>query len=444
MNISLGTWQTTLPPTTISLKSHWICEGMAKRPGKSRSLDKHGSIASPAQADGEGRKAMRHRLRRASGQILNPLRVEKSWRVCFCGQRAIGSLVSLHKSGSQGHFGSVETCGSIWTCPVCAAKITEKRREQIDHVLTQHFAVGGTAYMATLTVPHDEFQTCHELRSAVSDAWRGVKTGKAWGTIKEQVAWLGDIRALEITHGGSGWHPHLHVLVLFKPEATGTAAKAFGGWLYDAWARSVKRQGLGDCSPNAFKWDVVDGIRGAADYVGKWGAALELTKAHTKKGRGGRTPWQILSDFADNGEFKDAELFREYAAASKGSNQLTWSRDIRRVYALPNDVSDEELAVEPSAPETQVANMDGTIFKAVVARKATAQVLSALERGGIEAVGLALTRLHIPWRLSNSPGFQRDTYVPLFIWGRSPESPGDKENCGFSCPGPTYYPKETI
>jgi hypothetical protein len=186
------------------------------------------------------------------------------WRVRNCGRKMVGNRATLHQCNGIAHFGGVETCGSIWVCPVCAAKITEGRRAEIDHILQAHREAGGRAYMATFTLPHYAFQACAPLRRAVSDCWRKVKSGKAWVEARERYGWLGDIRALEITHGRNGWHPHLHVLILLEPWADKREAYALGGWMFDRWAAAVERTGLGRCSVDAFSFEPVDGERGAA------------------------------------------------------------------------------------------------------------------------------------------------------------------------------------
>lgn len=122
----------------------------------------------------ENPKSRRHALRRAAGKLM------PRERVSGCGQKAMGGKVTIHHHGGHAHFGSVETCGSVWHCPVCAAKITEGRRTDLEALLAAHRAAGGTAFMATLTIPHHRFQTCKSLRDAVSTAWRKVKSGKAW------------------------------------------------------------------------------------------------------------------------------------------------------------------------------------------------------------------------------------------------------------------------
>lgn len=55
-------------------------------------------------------------------------------------------------------FQGVETCGSVWHCPVCAPKIAEKRRVEVGQAIERHFADGGMAIMVTLTIPHHVYQ----------------------------------------------------------------------------------------------------------------------------------------------------------------------------------------------------------------------------------------------------------------------------------------------
>lgn len=408
------------------------------------SLDRHASSVSPqalyagapalpapakcgAPSDdgrSEARRA-RYELRRAAGRIMS------SERVADCGRKALGGQVTLHIADGHAHFGGVETCGSIWMCPVCAAKITEVRRAEIDAVLQAHSAAGGVAFMATLTIPHHAFQAVADLRNAISKAWRSVKSGKGWLTKRRDCRWLGDVRALEVTHGRNGWHPHLHVLILFEPDTPPEAFWELGDWVFQRWARAIERQGFGECSAAAFSWDKVNAATGAADYVSKWGAAHELAKAHTKRGRdGGRTPWQILADASEPQKSADRRLFREYARAFKGTKHLTWSRGLRDRYDSVDERPDDEVAVEPTAAETHCASLDGQLFRLVAARNLVANILDAVERDGLAGVVAVLNKHGIPCRLSMAPGMQPGRMVPVL----SPGSTGDPP-----CPIPRQF-----
>lgn len=399
-------------------------------------LDIHASNVSPLPHDAVGEaprdttkpsksispgapKKRRHALRRAAGNILG-----KGSRVANCGQKALGNLVTLHHQDGHSHFSGIETCGSVWVCPVCAAKITEGRRQDIDALLKAHREAGGRAFMATLTIPHHRFQRCKDLRQAVSGAWRKVKAGKPWIRAREGHGWLGDVRALEVTHGKNGWHPHLHILILFKPGTPKDTAYSFGGWLFDAWAGAIERLGYGRCTKSAFTFEIVKADEGAAEYVGKWGAALELTKAHTKQGRdGGRTPWQILGDFSGTLNSADFELFREYALAFKGARQLTWSRKLRKMYLSEPEKYDEEVAKKPELPETQTAALDRELFHEIAYRGLTAQVLIAQQDYGFFGILKVLSGAGICWDLRFIPGLEKGRTVPLVSLNKLGEEP---------------------
>ena len=368
----------------------------------------------------------------------------KNERVAHCGQKALGSIVTLHVHDGHSHFGGVETCGSVWACPVCAAKITEGRKEDIQIVLDGHRKAGGRAYMATLTIPHYRFQDAKTLRKAVSTAFRKVKAGRRWQEARNRYHWAGDVRALEVTHGGNGWHPHLHVLVLFDAPASQEDAHAFGEWLFDAWRGAVERMGFGRCSYDAFTFEEVTEDGGAADYVGKWGAALELTKAHTKVSRaGGRTPWQILADYDASGSERDANLFREYALAFKGARQLTWSRGLRERYAAEPEKSDEQIAQEPMSAGTHAVSLSRELFDQIVRRKATADVLEGIESDGLDGVIEALSSFGIGWRLASAPSLEAGRHVPLLEFSGTPETsrkPIPRDSLGVPGEAPVTFP----
>ena len=56
-------------------------------------------------------------------------------RVCNCLKKRIDKQkqreVKYNESRKKAHWANVQRCGSVWTCPVCAKQITEKRREEL-------------------------------------------------------------------------------------------------------------------------------------------------------------------------------------------------------------------------------------------------------------------------------------------------------------------------
>lgn len=84
------------------------------------------------------------------------------------------------------------------------------------------------------------------------------------------------------------------------------------------------------------EWDALTGYmqdRHEVDFGGDWDAAREMTGAASKLGRkGGRTPMQLLADFALDGDAEAGRLFQVYAAAFKGRRQLSWSSSLKKLY----------------------------------------------------------------------------------------------------------------
>ena len=59
----------------------------------------------------------------------------------------------LHSPEHQvAHYASLIVCGSVWMCPLCAAKISERRREELERAISRHIEQEGTVFMATYTI----------------------------------------------------------------------------------------------------------------------------------------------------------------------------------------------------------------------------------------------------------------------------------------------------
>lgn len=307
-------------------------------------------------------------------------------RVSGCGRKLIGRTATLVAKDGRAYLSGPETCGSIWLCPVCAGKIAEGRRKDVEAACEAHTARGGAIYMAAFTIPHHRFQFARSLRVGVAEAWRRLIQGRAWKQAQQDFGIVGYARALEVTHGAAGWHPHLHVL-FFTRDLSEFDAGGFAQWLHARWARAVERLGFGHASQRAFSFQRAARAASAGDYVAKWGCDSELTKAHLKRaGQGGASPWQLL-DRAAAGDGGAAMLFREYAGAFKGARHLTWSVGLRDELGVGAEPSDDALA----RPEAfNKADVLGVFRAAVWQRLLRAGVVPAIldhaESGGWRAV----------------------------------------------------------
>lgn len=308
--------------------------------------------------------------------------------------------IQVHKSVQHGtaSYSGLQTCGSVWACPVCAAKIAERRRTEIIAAMAAHNASGGCVHMLTLTAPHQRADDLAQLLAKQAKALNSFWNDRQTKAVLLEMGTVGQIRALEVTHGrkssqNNGWHPHYHVLLFNGLEPHLMRFKSLLDeemieWtfrLYSVWARVCVKAGLGEPSlAHGLKLD--DGSR-AAKYVSKWGLEDEMTKGHTKKALHGETPFDFLRALVDNPEDRQAAaLFIEFARVFKGKRQLHWSRGLKDRYAI-GDKTDDELAKEK---EDEFAVLLGTLtieqWRDVLAVEGRGEVLSLAARGGWPAV----------------------------------------------------------
>jgi len=297
--------------------------------------------------------------------------------------------VEIRVNGEDADIGGVVTCGSVWVCAVCAHKIAGVRRRQVRKLLLAHKNVGGAVYMATLTMPHHVYQNPKLLRQGISAAFRNVLLGRERVREWERAGVVGFVRALEVTHGPNGWHPHLHVLWFFENNNP-FAAAAFGKWLWRRWSRSIEGLGFGKCSRKAWRFDPVRTLEQAGEYVVKGGEAWEITHAHLKDGRDGhRSPFQILSDVCLHDPGSDGALFRQYAAAFKGAHQLTWSCGLRERYDF-DDISDQEVVARGALEMRVLMLLSYRGFEMVIARGLEVDLMEVAAGGNFVSVAAFL------------------------------------------------------
>ena len=247
-------------------------------------------------------------------------------------------------------YSGLQTCGSVWTCPVCSAKIAERRRVELLHAMDTHKAVGGFVSLLTLTTPHQRGDDLALLLEQQGKALQGFLRDRKVKAVFSEMGWAGQIRALEVTHGrksdkNNGWHPHFHILQFHGVQGTDADRTDWMTRLYIRWAAYCEKAGLGTPSyAHGIKLD--DGTK-ASDYVTKWGLEDEMTKGHTTKAKaGGETPFDLLrAALADRQDKQAAALFREFAECFKGKRQLSWSNGLKARFFV-DEKTDEELAAE--------------------------------------------------------------------------------------------------
>jgi len=315
-------------------------------------------------------------------------------RVRGCGRRrlAVERPVRVRIAGNVAHYAGVQVCGSIWSCPVCSAKIRAHRAAEISQAAVRHMALGGSIYMVTLTVRHKRHHDLGELLNALSDGFRRLLAGRAWQQEKAALGVVGTIRSTEVLFGGAnGWHPHLHALVFVAgtPDVC-SLARAIGRW-ERVWTGWTARHGFAASRERGVRWEPVITAEDAAAYIAKVQdgrpIGLEVARGDLKAGRlGNVTPFELLSYFRATGDLAGMAAWHEYERVTKHRQCITWSKGLRDRLLADQELSDEDVAA------AEVGGQDVAVIPAAawhticLSEGLLGRVLEVVERGGFSAL----------------------------------------------------------
>lgn len=303
-------------------------------------------------------------------------------RVADCLKHIIPTrtTVEIHKvaGGKRAIYKNLGVCGSIWHCPVCASRITEHRRKELNIAIANW---SGSLLMITYTLSHSRSMPLTDALSSLKNAYRFLKAGDFFKKLKRDYWWQGSVRALEVTHGNNGWHCHIHELVFIgrhgrTPEENELTEGQIAGLkkrMFDQWTVALAREGKTASLEHGL--DVRTGNSYVKDYIAKfgrepiydrWDVAYEVTKQVNKKAtiKGNRTPMQILFDFGE-GNASSGKIWKEYALGFKGSHQLQWTEGLRSMMHLAAEVSDLDIANETPPEFSLFATLSREEWKAV-------------------------------------------------------------------------------
>lgn len=385
-------------------------------------------------------KIRRYALQSAAAALMPGERVSWCMRRTQPGKNTVPVLHSpAHHSA---HYGHVMICGSVWNCPVCAAKVSERRRAELKKALDAAKEKHLTPLLITFTLSHqgikEDYQDAYDyfhaemerqkrikageviasevrpetrldrLLAALNDATRNMRSGKAWQSFSKRFGILHAVTALEVTFGNNGWHPHKHALFFTSLQPGDIDIEAMKEWLHKRYAAILAKHGAYADFEHGV--DVRIGNAAAGDYVAKWSIEQELSKASSKKAKaGGVSPFQLLELYFYGSEESArlfvpeiarfashaGGLFLVYAAAMKGKRQLVWSAGARGYLGLDDEKDDLTLAQEWREDAIILLQLTILQWKSVLANDIRAEVLNIAGNGKAYAVWQELAKYGI-------------------------------------------------
>jgi hypothetical protein len=349
--------------------------------------------------------AMRYALQAKARALLPDHRV--GW--CMRRFRAERSRIDVvhAKARRSAYFDGLMRCGRVWVCPVCAAKISETRRVELNELLldAREIAIGYTSdepeyyprwylTMLTFTIAHKAHESAADVLARLNLTWTRYSEGKWTTNFRRRFYIVGTLRALEMTHGANGWHPHYHLLMfhdsvlrkkptppLYAPSLTEMIAAVQVRWS-DIAAKvggyADKFIGveltLGKVHEYPIKAD-------AERELKRWGMTSEITKQPSKRGRNdNRSLTDLLIDAA-KGDDLAAALWIEATNALARQKQLEPSKGLWLMLGRKLR-SDEDAAEDQTEPSDRVlASLTWESWKRILEADARATLLDIASTG---------------------------------------------------------------
>lgn len=316
--------------------------------------------------------------------------VGKNQRVKDCGTiPVVGGRVALGVTGTGVSCSGLWRCGSRW-CPHCWGKVRSHRSEEILEVASWASAQDYQIVLATLTAAHVTTQTLEEcggdLRTALEKqqvkqlfdglqgAWRAMTSGRGAQELKR--GWVGYARAFELTTDSlrvkklTGTHGHFHVMLVLEK---GCDLQEQENLLWERWQHGCAKFGL-ETSGKGFDFKALElgdraAVQAAASYMTKGekisesfakSIGQELTNSQVKGGFARVSPEALLREIGALDPATDQVLLRVGMAkwrgieeACRGKRWLTWSRDLRKLAGLGEELTDEEIAMSEAPIESE-------------------------------------------------------------------------------------------
>ena len=386
------------------------------------------TLQRPSDTGPQDRCASRYLARHVLWNLSSLKRVRHCGRYSRSGD-GVGVKITTGPAGERrAGFSNVQTCGSVWACPRCSAKIAAGRQADIEGALAEWHRRGGRVALVTLTMRHKRGQALAGLWGGVSDAWHRATSGAAWkaeqqlhGVPMARVVRSGaragmtvienrlrTIRVVEVTEGQNGWHVHIHALVFVAAGASVATVESIGAGMFGRWSAALVAGGF-EAPSGRHGLDVrrLEGDPAAAlgEYFTKaqYSASMETARGDLKDARGGnRTPFGILRGLVEvhsTGSLEgreglpevshDEAKWAEWEKASKGRRQVAWTIGLRaELLTEEPELTDEELAEQDQGGEQLDRLVEPATFAEITNDRADWLVLVAFTRS--DADGWAL------------------------------------------------------
>ncbi len=353
------------------------------------------STANKFSGEESDRRDVRYERRRATQSFT------KLKRLADCGNTAVGQ-VYLGKTGNQAHFIKLATCGSVWACSVCSAKVLAARTNEVSLAIESWEKRGGQLVFETLTIAHSKSDSLKKVWRAVSRAFTAINGG-TYSIKNKSFGQVGYLKVVEVTHGRNGWHVHLHVLRFIERPLDTSQLNEWSSVIFNKWSSSLKGQGFRSPTAHNHKFDLVLHSRGLERYLFKSFDNSGFLEGEVNSGnliQGGKGVWALLDGAIGSPTSKERVLWHEWEAGSHGKRQVSWSQGLRELLGLGEPKNDHEIVENGDAFVPLIGIGKGSVSRLGRLGRVQSRILRAVERGDIFLACQMLSEHGIIWWLT--------------------------------------------
>jgi hypothetical protein len=331
--------------------------------------------------------------RRKATQVITKLN-----RLADCGNTAVGQVL-IGLSGNQAHFKNLATCGSVWACSVCSAKVLTIRSEEIGAAVDVWANRGGRFIFETLTLSHSKHDSLSKVWASVSKAFTSTNAG-TFNKLHKEYGQVGYMKVVEVTHGINGWHVHLHLLRFISQPLEDSQLLKWSSAIFNRWATSLVKQGFKSPLAKFHVFEMVESPEKIKGYFAKNFdnsnvlPGTELSSPGVMRGHG---MWGVLDEAITNRNSKARKIWEEWERTSRGKRQISWSKNLRKLLGLGKELSDDE-AVNSIDSFVPLIAVDGASVR-LLGRLGSIQsrVLRAIERSDLATACQLLNEHGVNW-----------------------------------------------
>jgi hypothetical protein len=319
--------------------------------------------------------------------------------LCSCGRDTHfmneHKIVDIKETKSSRSLKGLKSCGNNSACPVCAAKLSFVRGNQLKEMLAAGRENNRSYMMVVSTIPHKPGESLEITLNQVIDMSRYIFNSKEWKRFKKDTKCRfvhgGLENMVSVKNGLIDWHPHKNYLLDFdittdqiikdleldnELDLRFYVSRMFTSigqrWLDKQGIKKELLKPFLQQEQNSKRVHVKAGVSASLEfddgYIAKWGLDAEMTAGIYKDGRFSESfhPFGLLdlihdenTEVSKEDKYKYTMAFQEFVVYSKGK---WWFYFARGAVAYYNEHYGTELKVKKDEEELQALEDNGDLI----------------------------------------------------------------------------------